>query len=249
MNPLIIGATGGSGTRAVRSALMAVGAYMGTNVNESGDLLDFDDFLENVINRILQYTRSLDYSINALPAGLRMDLMRSIQLYEKKILSKVPDGVTVWGWKNPRSMYLLPLLNAALPNMHFLHVVRDGRDMALSHNQNQLQKHYIHYFNRPIGHDRLMASMQMWSVLNLEVAACGARQLGHRYHRVRLEDLVNNGQWLREFFPELSAEQVQEAGSVIQTLKSHGRWSALPESRLLPLQDKGKEGLAYFGYL
>ena len=46
-----------------------------------------------------------------------------------------------WGWKEPRSIYLLPFFHQQLPALRFLHVVRDGRDMALSANQNQLRKH------------------------------------------------------------------------------------------------------------
>ena len=46
-----------------------------------------------------------------------------------------------WGWKEPRSVYLLPFLAAELPGLRFLHVVRDGRDMAFSENQVQLRKH------------------------------------------------------------------------------------------------------------
>ena len=41
-----------------------------------------------------------------------------------------------WGWKEPRSIYLLSFLHRHLPALRFLHVVRDGRDMALSKNQN-----------------------------------------------------------------------------------------------------------------
>ena len=37
-----------------------------------------------------------------------------------------------WGWKEPRSIYLLPFFHRHLPALRFLHVVRDGRDMALS---------------------------------------------------------------------------------------------------------------------
>src|SRR5260370_20821937 len=48
---------------------------------------------------------------------------------------------TRWGWKEPRSIYFLPFLDQHWPGTKFIHVIRDGRDMAFSSNQNQLRKH------------------------------------------------------------------------------------------------------------
>ena len=45
-NPVVIGGTGGSGTRAVQSALAAAGVFMGERLNESGDAMDFEPFLD-----------------------------------------------------------------------------------------------------------------------------------------------------------------------------------------------------------
>ena len=50
-------------------------------------------------------------------------------------MAKIGDG------KNPRSMFLLPFFDSYFPALKFIHIVRDGRDMAYSKNQNQLHKH------------------------------------------------------------------------------------------------------------
>ena len=55
-------------------------------------------------------------------------------------LADLPRSATAWGWKEPRSIYLVPFLDAAMPSLRFLHFVRDGRDMAFSENQNQLRQ-------------------------------------------------------------------------------------------------------------
>ena len=60
-------------------------------------------------------------------------------------------GTAAWGWKEPRSIYLLPFFHRHLPGLRFLHVVRDGRDMAFSENQNQLRKHGEARVSRPEG--------------------------------------------------------------------------------------------------
>ena len=47
-----------------------------------------------------------------------------------------------WGWKSPRSIYYLPYYKAVLGDaFRFIHVVRDGRDVALG--DNQMQHHSL----------------------------------------------------------------------------------------------------------
>ena len=93
-----------------------------------------------------------------------------------------------WGWKEPRSVYLLPFLAAELPGLRFLHVVRDGRDMAFSENQVQLRKHgdaVLGASDEP----EALRSIALWREVNLRAADFGERELGDRYLRIRFEDL------------------------------------------------------------
>ena len=53
----------------------------------------------------------------------------------------IPAYDAPWGWKEPRSHFLLPFLHAKYSRIKLIHVIRDGRDMAFSDNQNQLRKH------------------------------------------------------------------------------------------------------------
>lgn len=44
----------------------------------------------------------------------------------------------LWGWKGPRSVYFLPFYQAVFgDHFRFLHVLRDGRDVAYGDNQMQ----------------------------------------------------------------------------------------------------------------
>ena len=64
------------------------------------------------------------------------------------LLSKNP-GIqpnTRWGWKEPNSHIVVDRLKERFQNMKYIHVVRNGLDMAHSHNQNQLRlwgRHFI----------------------------------------------------------------------------------------------------------
>ena len=81
-----------------------------------------------------------------------------------------------WGWKEPRSIYLLPFLHRHLPSLRFLHVVRDGRDMALSANQNQLRKHGD-AAAIPADLSPPERSIALWSWVNLTAARYGEEHL------------------------------------------------------------------------
>ena len=105
-------------------------------------------------------------------------------------LAPAPPDAAAWGWKEPRSIYLLRFWNEAMPDLRFLHFLRDGRDMAFSENQNQLNWH-----GRAVLGDELrkaktpVRSIALWNRVNLAAADYGERVLGPRYLRVRFEDL------------------------------------------------------------
>src|SRR5262249_40102770 len=98
------------------------------------------------------------------------------------------DPAQPWGWKEPRSIYLLPFFHEQLPTMRFLHVVRDGRDMAYSSNRTQLKKHGEAVLGDTDAADELRA-VSLWADVNLRAADFGERVLGDRYLRVRFEDI------------------------------------------------------------
>jgi hypothetical protein len=51
---------------------------------------------------------------------------------------KAPEPAR-WGWKEPNSFVFLPVLQRHLPRLRYVHVVRNGLDMAYSANDTQLR--------------------------------------------------------------------------------------------------------------
>lgn len=43
-------------------------------------------------------------------------------------------AVSVWGWKYPETLFVMPLIKRLFPSARFIHVLRDVRDVCLSHN-------------------------------------------------------------------------------------------------------------------
>ncbi|RKQ68130.1 sulfotransferase [Oceanibaculum indicum] len=254
--PVLIGATGGSGTRAIREALVAAGFFMGTTVNHAGDLRHAPPVLDRLINPVLERTGSLDYRLEDLSNALVATGLEGLRGVAAKVLEEGSQP-SLWGWKNPRLMFVLPFLAEALPDLRFIHVVRDGRDIALSDNRQQIDRHFAarHGHAAPQEPDALaLAAIRFWSETNLEALACGEALLGERYHLLRLEDATAPdspalAELLRLLRPDIDAASLAAAQQAVAHRPGHGRWRDLPADSLAALEEAGRPGLARFGYL
>ena len=256
--PLIIGATGGSGTRALQGSLHKAGFFVGTRINHAGDAMDFEPFLDEIINPILRESRSLDYALDQISHGTGKAAEQGFKAALKAYTADLPQEAGLWGWKNPRSMYILPIIFAVCPGMSFLHLVRDGRDMALSNNQNQPKKHYQALFGDAYEACQDAApecAIRLWATANSQVADWGERELGNRYMRVRFEDvcasprvvmydtLIKSG-----IEPAVADRASAGADAVIKTPSSLGRWQRLSDEDARALTEKFADTLKRFGY-
>jgi hypothetical protein len=230
--PGVIGATGGSGTRVIARVVQQAGMYVGSDLNRSEDALDFGAFSDRWIDR---HERGEE-----TPA--MVEELRALVARQHAEAAGRP-----WGWKEPRSLYLLGLLDEQLPGLRFLHVVRDGRDMALSSNQVQLRKHGDAVLGAGAEPEALR-SIALWRAINLRAAETGER-MGDRYLRLRFEDLCAEperrvAEVLRFFGLEGDAERI--AAEEVQAPPSLGRWR---DSDLrAALTERAADALARFGY-
>lgn len=250
--PIIVGATGGSGTRAVHRVLEMAGVYMGRRLNAAGDADDFIYYYDHHINPILSLTRSLDYDLDGLPASLRQSSTDQLgDLLRHHCRDVLPHSR--WGLKNPRSMYLLPHIHRVLGDFFFVHVIRDGRDMALSRNQRQTALHHAALFGAPISDPIALSSMEMWAVANAQAADWAERTLGERYIRIRLEDLcAAPAAVLADTLARLSLDNVpttlDRLASIVESQPTAGRWKRADPDVAAALNAIGAASLARFGY-
>ena len=85
-------------------------------------------------------------------------------------------GKARWGDKTPNHARHIGRIAAAFPDSQFIHLIRDGRDVAAS----IVRKGW----RSPVGGD-------FWWRRNVSAAVAGGRRLGAgRYYEIRLEDLV-----------------------------------------------------------
>ncbi len=242
--PNVIGATGGSGTRVVARIARLAGMHIGTRLNVSEDNLDFADFGDRWINSYLDGS--------CASSGRKREWMvEDFWAFLHELCAARSSPAQPWGWKEPRSIFLLPFLHEQLSNLRFVHVVRDGRDMAVSSNQNQLRKHGDAVLG---AHERSLSpqlrSIALWTSANARVADYGEARLGERYVRLRFEDIcarpVEAAQTILDFF-DLEGDAGVAAGEIVPPA-TLGRWREQPAAVVDELQRVAGVALRRFGY-
>lgn len=249
--PIVIGATGGSGTRVVARLAQLAGYDLGSEVNEASDALAFRLFHDRWINHFVRAQHRNICLSKKETAQMAADFHGAIERH----LSRSAAGTeTRWGWKAPRSIYLLPFLQAQFPSLKFIHVLRDGRDMAFSKNRNQLRKHgaQVLSWRERWFNTEPVRSILLWARVNLGASAFGETRLPEAYLPVRFEDLCGKpvettARIMRFLDADLDAEQIARAEIVPP--RSMGRWRNQPSVVISKLEQAAQAALRKFGYL
>jgi len=243
--------------RAFHAVLQNLGFFMGKRLNGAGDAMDFEPFLDQWINPLISMNNRLDYSLKQTGFWQRQRIRRGFDRAFKAFSHDRPHHQP-WGWKNPRSMYILPIIADRVPDFRFLHVVRDGRDMALSDNQNQRRKHFQAMFGpQTSDRDTAEASANLWSMANIQAADWGESTLQNRYLRIRLEDIcaapephiTEIANWLELPDTKNRETAIRLAAATIRPPASLGRWQQTVAEDQALIENAARPALSKFGYL
>ena len=153
-----VGALGGSGTRVVAQILMKLGINLGEVLNYPNDnliftalfkspkwyktsskkdfqrrLRIFDKFMSGEILSINEKWELFKSSFSNKTIG------RDYLFYYKVFIRKRSlRKLNLWGWKEPNTQIYLEEINDFYPKIKYIHVLRNGLDMAFSKNKYQL---------------------------------------------------------------------------------------------------------------
>ena len=173
------------------------------------------------------------------------------------------QGMQRWAENSPETILQLPLVKQLIPDALVIHIIRDGRDVAMSLGR-------VRYV-RPFPweeHQSLMGSGVYWEWIVQRGRNYG-RMLGPDYMEIRFEDLINSPQEtlnrIGQFIDhELDYEQIRRVayGSVSkpntsfttevfgQSFNPVGRWrTGFPAEQLLRLERIVGTTLRELGYL
>lgn len=150
----------------------------------------------------------------------------------------IPDPAiyTGWGWKEPNSHLLIPVMNNFFPGFKYIHTVRHGLDMAYSSNQQQLFN-WGPLFGVPLPvheNETPSASFRYWveahkRILALQKEIGRDRILILNFDRL-CEDPERGIREILEFLGiQPSEELLARAAKLPVTPKTAGRWRQHPE--------------------
>lgn len=173
--PFVVG-VGRSGTTLLRLMLDAHPELaIGPETQFVPDLIHVDDPVETIIGSRTWGDFGLDrdeFARRAEGQALSGVLRAFYGLYAEA------QGKPRWGEKTPGYVRDMDSIAGVLPEAHFVHLIRDGRDVALSRR------------TRGMGADKPMAkTANLWR-RRIEDARDAATQLEGRYLELRYEDLV-----------------------------------------------------------
>ncbi len=202
--PLIVGGSDGSGTRAFAQILEHLGVPIlvedrGTMDVHAKEMYNGEGW-PALVTRVLNVTRSASYDIQDIPEPMLQSAREEVGKFVTSLkfagaalvgagIGKTWATSVSWAFKAPISILLLPLFREKLPALKVLHIVRDGRDVALSDNHSPVQKFYTYFYkDAETRHKALLdqqefqkddrthiKAMQLWNDWNKQIYDYGLR--------------------------------------------------------------------------
>lgn len=242
--PIVTGAVGGSGTRLISNLLTECGVNLGPWVKpDSKDSRAFQYFFSNYFQEMYMTIERGD----TFSEPLMQSFFEAIQVHRNGM-----SDDAIWGWKQPRNIWSLPLFLTTFPDLKFIHLVRDGRDMAFSSNKSLLRDYghmllKTHYIESVVD-----ARLELWEKTQRHIHEFSQKHLKpSHYLAIKYEDLCLNPKAtlpaLLDFIDYPYQEQtVDQLSAVIKPSSGIGRWQTADES--LNLTDEVKEMLSLYQY-
>lgn len=167
--PIAVGGVGGSGTRLVAAMLKEAGIYIGDDLNKANDNLWFtllfkqanllecpgekirpliDIFAHGMMGRHIWEKEHVEMIEDLASENRSYCSKYWLQRRAKSLLRHRTSlcESSVFGWKEPNTHLFLDHFKLKFKSLKYIHVCRNGLDMAYSTNQNQVNfwgKHFI----------------------------------------------------------------------------------------------------------
>jgi len=187
-----------SGSRMLANLLDEAGISLGAHRNHSWDSLDVLELVEYLVEHyypsyapLFEPSRPPDRKLAAL-----------IQRVFERHLEGLAPGQP-WGWKLCETVYVLPILDYCFPDARYVHLIRDGRDVAFCDHRGPDSPFWRKvYFNT----DRIRTYQ------GLRLTAPAYRRRSYLYNAIHWVNSVRTGRsygaMLRERYLEVRYEEL-----------------------------------------
>ena len=202
IDPVLIGGVGGSGTRIVAEILIQSGIFMGLLLNKANDNMQIArkfpimrDSIQGRETSNKQLIGKLKDIIDWKSNNEKQLIDKTLSQFEKQMYSdyqKSNSMYTGWGWKVPGIYFILKYLASYYPNLKYIHLIRNGLDMAFSKNQNQLSNWGGYYGVNKNNQPLPKAALCYWYAANKKSISDGEALLNKRLLLIKFEELCSN---------------------------------------------------------
>jgi hypothetical protein len=124
--PVIVFNKSHSGSRVLAELLASAGVFMGAHLNESWDSLDALEIVEYLVRAYYPNYTPVWHS----PAAAAATAEVAARVFARHLQGFSPACGARWGWKLCETGYAIPVLDACFSGARYIHLIRDGRDVA-----------------------------------------------------------------------------------------------------------------------
>ena len=258
-NAVAIGGVGGSGTRLVAQIVDRLGFFIGHNLNHALDNLYFTLLFKRPLwfRRFptdSEVSAAIRLFREAMTAGLSGQVTQEQEDYVMAIADQVESagmwiGVDTavaeeflasmppnfakwigWGWKEPNTHIFLPQLATEVEHLKYIHVIRNGLDIAFSKNQQQLKNWSPYVCERAFDRRRAVPpqSLNYWITANNRAIEMGTKHLGDRFLLLNCDHLFRSPregvQVVADFLEVGVSRDAADDLAALVAPNSTGRW-------------------------
>ena len=178
-NPIVVFNKSHSGSRLLAAVLAQAGVFMGSERNESNDAVVLFPVVEELVRRYYP-----DYSPLWKRPGDPALARLVCDAFGKHLSGHAAQARQPWGWKLCETGYVLPVIDALFPGARYVHLIRDGRDVAFCDHRGPVEPFWRKvYFDT----DRLAS----WH--GLDLTAVDYRRRSHLYNALHWVNAVRVG--------------------------------------------------------
>ncbi len=177
-----------SGTTLLANAMNDAGICMGVFRDHNGEAMHFLS-----LNQQILWAENADWTTPKVPSAANNKTLPAALIYAEhiKAISANPTRLRLfnnapWGWKDPRNTFTLVHWLSVFPQAKVIHVVRDGRDVALSLQARNRVAGEV--FDERLNH--LDFNFKLWETY-VEEGLRWQKQLGKKYLQLRYEDVIS----------------------------------------------------------
>lgn len=153
-----------------------------TELHEGRDTVDVDEFLQRLSGHKRFEAWELPIEAVRTRLGGRTRVSYADAIGAAYLAYAEAHGKERWGDKTPRYVENIPELAALFPEARFIHLIRDGRDVALS------------YADVPFGPKNVARAAELWADRVARGLRDGRELERGRYIEIRYSDLVEDNE-------------------------------------------------------